>query len=295
VSLHLDPCNSDTDGDGMQDGWEYRSAIDLNNAGCGVPAYPTPCAPATPYPFKVSYPNPLDGTDAGVDYDGDWITAKNEYTAWYRHPGHDLTTAGMWYSDGLQASQDDASITSCVGMAPYAPLALPAAYTLDTDAPGRPGYGCLSDDERDEDGDGLSNNEELNRGTSAAGFWKTIFPNETNFRVNYAGTNWLDGDTDGDGIVDGLDDQDFDDFLNIEELRRGRQSVDDQSVSTGITTGLWVDAFNPCLPWPDSRTCPRYVPPTGAWTPFESPAIAPRWPLWSGSTPPTHPLMPRPS
>ena len=66
----------------MQDGWEYQSAIDLNNPGCNNPAYPTPCAPAVPYPWKVSYPNPLDGGDGGIDFDGDWIPAWQEYQAW---------------------------------------------------------------------------------------------------------------------------------------------------------------------------------------------------------------------
>ena len=44
---------------------------------------------------------------------------------------------------------------------------------------------------------------------------------EPDFKTTFLGTDWLDNDTDGDGVVDGLDDQDYDDFLNVEELSRG--------------------------------------------------------------------------
>jgi hypothetical protein len=277
----------------MQDGWEYQSAIDLNNhAGCSVP-YPTPCAPAMPYPSKMTYPNPLDGTDANTDYDGDWLTGAQEYTAWARHAGHNLTPAGMWYSEGLQASQNTAGSSTCVGMPVPAPLAGVAGYSLDTS-----GNGCLDDSERDEDGDYLTNAEEVATMMSAPTWWSGIYT-EVGFRTVYKGTNWLDPDSDGDTVVDGLDDQDFDDFLNIEEMRRGRQSVDKDGVATGITTGLWVNPFNPCLPWTSSRTCPVGIPLNGpVWAPFVAPGqdpIKPRWPLWSGSTPPAHPMTTLPS
>ena len=65
----LDPCKKDTDGDGIEDGWEYWSAKDLN-------------AEAVPFPGKKPYPNPLDGGDTGVDFDGDSLTSKEEFNAW---------------------------------------------------------------------------------------------------------------------------------------------------------------------------------------------------------------------
>ncbi len=46
------PCKLDTDGDGVSDGFEYESALDLNSR-------------ALPYAGKKPYPNPLDGSDAG--------------------------------------------------------------------------------------------------------------------------------------------------------------------------------------------------------------------------------------
>ena len=297
ISLKLNTCSNDTDGDGMQDGWEYQSAIDLNNPGCNNPAYPTPCTPATPYPWKVSYPNPLDGGDAGYDFDGDWIPAWQEHQAWMRHSGHDLSMAGMWYSDGLQASQDDPSITSCVGLAPPAPLLGNSSYSLDRD-----GDGCLNDNERDEDNDYLTNGEELSAQLSSIGWWSSVYDTENAFRYSFTGTNWLDGDTDGDGVVDGLDDQDHDDFWNVEEIERGSASVDSSGGSTGVTTGLWVNPFNPCLPWTGSRTCPIGVPASGTiWAPFpdrQGRLPQPRWPLWGTaawpSGLPTHPIS-RPS
>ena len=68
-----------------EDGWEYKSAFDLNQRvrAPAARAYPTPCAAGCrPYPGKRAYPNPLDGTDAGTDYDGDWLTRAQEHQAW---------------------------------------------------------------------------------------------------------------------------------------------------------------------------------------------------------------------
>ena len=67
-SLRLDPCNADTDGDGVEDGYEYQSAKDLNDD-----EYQNPNA-YLPYPAKTPYPNPLYKTDADTDYDGDTLT-----------------------------------------------------------------------------------------------------------------------------------------------------------------------------------------------------------------------------
>ena len=40
------------------------------------------------------------------------------------------------------------------------------------------------------------------------------------YPITYAGTKPFDADTDGDGMLDGADDQDFDDIPNIMELSR---------------------------------------------------------------------------
>ena len=52
-----DPTLADTDGDGVTDGYEYSSAVDLNNDD-----YRRPTA-SLPYPGKRPYPNPLDAGD----------------------------------------------------------------------------------------------------------------------------------------------------------------------------------------------------------------------------------------
>ena len=81
------PCNADSDGDGMSDGFEYQSAIDLNN-GVG----------SLPYPGKRPYPNPLNA-DGGTDYDGDGLTASQEHALW-RYVGPNALP--LSYSAGLK-------------------------------------------------------------------------------------------------------------------------------------------------------------------------------------------------
>ena len=79
--------------------------------------------------------------------------------------------------------------------------------------------GYVSDDERDEDADGLNNYYEVG-GPMTAGLWNGCYPSEGEYPIKYAGTKAYDADSDGDGILDGADDQDFDDVPNIMELSR---------------------------------------------------------------------------
>lgn len=75
--------NADSDGDGIEDGFEYFSAKDLNGA-------------SLPFPGKRPYPNPLDPADADIDHDGDGLTLANEFRAW-RFTGRPFPLS---YSDG---------------------------------------------------------------------------------------------------------------------------------------------------------------------------------------------------
>ena len=75
LALKLDPCIGDTDGDGVEDGFEYQSALDLNNDDYQH------ANESLPYPGKTPYPNPLFA-DADVDYDGDGLTLAEEYKLW---------------------------------------------------------------------------------------------------------------------------------------------------------------------------------------------------------------------
>src|SRR3954465_715967 len=89
-TYHLDPCNPDSDGDGMVDGYEYRVALDLNYNGASLP-----------YPGTGPWPRPWAATDGAEDFDGDGLTLAEEYRLWW-FKGHQFPVAE--YSDGLQAS-----------------------------------------------------------------------------------------------------------------------------------------------------------------------------------------------
>ncbi|MFP5371603.1 MAG: IPT/TIG domain-containing protein [Actinomycetes bacterium] len=100
-SLELDQCKRDTDGDGVEDGYEYRSAVDLNDDEYQQPNQ------SLPYPAGRPYPNPLDATDKDVDFDGDSLTLTEEYKLWLFTIGANAANRRLdllTYSDGLQHS-----------------------------------------------------------------------------------------------------------------------------------------------------------------------------------------------
>jgi len=342
--LKLDTCKLDTDGDGVEDGYEYRSAQDLNDDD-----YQSPDA-YLPYPVKRPYPNPLFA-DGGVDYDGDGLTLADEQALW-RH-----TTArwaprdllALTYSDGEQYTRDlaatayrsapadespaqrsahaqwfflrdaaaqgysESALLNFNGLTVASPVKAQAGpagdavvtdlerHYFDADHNGR-----LRDDELDEDADGLSNYDEV-RGSLSPSWWTTFHAKERAYVVEYAGTQLDDPDSDGDGVLDGADDQDHDDIPNVRELSRrlsGGEELDGSLWSVGAAPGTiewlrgyddiqkrpaelyfgnasypwalpaaqparaWVNPFNPCLPNPHSRTCPPRIPSTNAWAPW---------------------------
>jgi hypothetical protein len=267
---HTDPCKADTDGDGVTDGYEYQSALDMNN----TTPFNVPNA-ALPYPGKRPWPNPLDPTDATTDHDGDGLTMADEFQLW-QYYGHN--TLPLNYSDGKQASAQVA-----------APSDPKLAY-MDMD-----GNGVLSDDERDADSDGLGNWDEK-YGRMTQDWWDSEMngshgrPLEKRYLNTFPGTSMVDPDTDGDGILDGADDQDHDGLSNAFEISRpwdwqytyvsgrwfpfihnGPQPKDYASSSEdphgpvldGVGPNWWarVQPFNPCKPlW--SSTCNLH-PPSG--------------------------------
>jgi hypothetical protein len=253
LGYQLDPCNADTDLDGMSDGYEYYSALDLNGA-------------AYPYPGLKPWPNPLDPSDADgtSDFDGDGLSNSQEYVLWAAtKSGFPLTQ----YSAGTQNSG---------GRRPT-PVATPY---LDLDRDGN-----LTDDERDFDGDGLSNMVELNFRLTQ-GYWTGVYKSEKPYiRRQFGETSPLVADSDGDGIPDGADDQDNDGWSNFAEAQLSREQI-----------GYRVQPFNPCLPDPHSPTCSRYVIiGSSPWPPFDGSqdlddAIPFAWPnvirpTWDGTPP----------
>jgi len=217
--IHTDPCNADTDGDGVPDGYEYMSALDLNSK-------------ALPYPGKRPYPNPLDPTDANIDHDGDGMTMAEEYAGWVRYADSKFP---LNMSDGTQNTG---------GV-----QAVPAGKEfLDLN-----GDGKLTDDERDIDNDNLGNWVEAH-GPMVREWWLIPYKQEKLYSPAYPGVDWLDPDSNGNGVIDGLDDQDHDGWNNMSEVSR---------------TTYWVNPYNPCLPDWKSPTCSLHPPPPEtAWPPF---------------------------
>ena len=237
LEYHVDPCMADTDGDGLFDGYEYDSARDLNSHDAGVSG--------NPYPGVRPWPNPLDPTDARDDFDGDGLTLSEEYALWWRS-GHTFPVTK--YSDGTQAS----------GGTVLAGVDNPLDLNAD---------GVLTDDERDADGDGLSNVVELHlRGVQS--WWEKVMSTEPRYTLrHFADLDPTVTDSDGDGVADGADDQDVDGYSNVEEMQLKR--AQDANNPTAHETILLVDPYNPCMPNPHAATCARYVPVgVDPWRPF---------------------------
>jgi hypothetical protein len=297
AQINTDSCKADTDGDGVSDGYEYKSALDLNDD-----EYQEPNSLVF-YPVKKPYPNPLYAGDANTDFDGDSLTLSEEQALWMYmwNVAHTeaRTLTPLSYSDGEKYSRADRvggydkrnefiawtvahnyssvelrdpvnSLTATqkrfdlfdFDRTPSTPPQVDSS--LDT----RPD-GWLSDDERDEDADGLSNYDELH-GRMTSAYWSGCYTDEPPFHIQYAGTSPVDADSDGDGTIDGADDQDHDDIPNVMELSRIDASgvdtdvdaleckVGSAAVKKGESTFGRVNPFNPCLPDRFSRTCPSY-------------------------------------
>jgi IPT/TIG domain-containing protein len=211
--IGTDRCNKDTDGDGVEDGFEYFSAIELNSNNL-------------PYPGKRPYPNPLDGSDRGKDFDGDGLALGEEFAAWVMTG----RPAQLTYNDGRQVTGP-----------PQAPPGGQAYLDLNGD-------GVLSDDEKDVDGDGIGNWDEI-RGRMDIGKWPGY---DTDPPTAFLQPSFLDADTDGDGVNDANDDQDHDGVDNLTEM-----------LSVPANPGPYTPQadpndyhpYNPCMPDPASRTC----------------------------------------
>jgi hypothetical protein len=318
LSVLLDVCNADTDGDGAEDGYEYQSARDLNDD-----EHQTPNT-YLPYPRKLPYPNPLDGQDGNTDHDGDALTLVEEYKLWNyaATAGSPRTLERLTYSAGEQFSAStrsggtgnrvpylaavgydkQASFVNWAASAGYGSVRLSDLSDVeywngghmyeirDFDrSGGQPtlleqtyynhlGGTMLDDSERDEDADGLSNWAET-RGCMRQGYWTGLYKKEAPYPLEYAGTSHDDPDSDGDGTLDGADDEDHDDIPNVMECSRSLaagQPEDDPNANPGPTLPDgrawegWVNPFNPCLPYTRSRSCKQIVTLDEGWAPFNT-------------------------
>lgn len=288
--VSTDPRVKDTDLDGLEDGWEYYAAKDLN-------------VKAVPYPGKRPFPNALDPSDANIDFDGDFLRTGEEHTLW-KYTGRKFDAARLnngiedsplGYSDGTQTSRREQApaappFTRFGGLyddAKWTEPTYPDFLSADNDS-------VWSDDERDGDRDGLSNVAEDHFLTQST--WNgnlaqcedpTVEKWEDNKEGEYYGSfsvrpfaepKMLDPDTDGDGLLDAEDDQDNDDVPNYSEMDL-RCDQDATMVDTDNDDVLDapnpdyepnVHPYNPCAPhggfWvpvpniPMARTCPRYKP-----------------------------------
>jgi hypothetical protein len=334
TQLKTDPCLMDTDGDGVKDGYEYKSAVDLNNDDYQEPNQ------SLPYPGKRPYPNPLDPSDPNTDFDGDSLQLSVEQGLWHSStnpPDRQLDTP-LTYSDGLQHSiyehragegnrrfaalpaagyskqVDFGNWASAAGYRSNLRVPDPNStgpgqfvtvslfdFDLDPSTPEQELHydfdnsGFLSDEERDEDADGLTNFDE-NLGRAQANWWTSCYSAEGPYYITYSDTDLTDADTDGDGVRDGADDQDHDDYPNVMELSRIVASgIDDREIGEACRVAeaiedmfegvdppwYWhpdeygrVNPFNPCLPEPWSRTCNRSPSFTQKWAPFDQ---SPNW------------------
>ena len=322
MSLKLDPCKADTDGDSVEDGYELRSAQDWNDdeyqAANGY----------LPYPAKRPYPNPLDKGDADTDHDGDTLTLKEEYDLWRftvaagapRDLGALTYSAGEQYSiytrdasgrrrpalaaAGYDKQADflawadrsgyrtvevaDVGVDWFAARTPYDIRDMDrsggvenvpngSAYAAETTYYDANNDTRLSDDERDEDADGLSNFDETRGCMASQEYWTKLYSKETKYYLTYSGTSLDNPDSDGDGVRDGADDADHDDLPNLMECSR--------SLATGLAiepTNLpdpppgrlaalpngVVSPYNPCLPSWTSRSC-NDTPTIGeGWAPW---------------------------
>jgi hypothetical protein len=270
-SIKTDSCLRDTDLDGVEDGFEWRSARDLNGA-------------AVPYPGSRPYANPLDSSDANADFDGDGLRLSDEYRLWERYSADGAVRStrpgsldDLLYSDGFQYSRNvDAPAAGSL-----------LAWSLDLDDSTK-----LRDDERDADNDGLGNWDEAT-GKMTEAWWPavhngTIEPKESQYpAIDFLDNEdtaprfdaLVDPDMDGDGVLDGPDDADHDGVSNMFEVRRPGNWSTQAWVGPGRTatpsanSWAYTNPFNPCKPLASSR-CHAH-PPIGYYDSDERPETGP--------------------
>ena len=292
--LRTDQCKPDSDGDGVTDGYEYQSARDLNDDEYQEPQtiLPAPRSART----RTRCPPTRTST----------TTATRCCSARSSRSGRPIATRRP-----VSTTSSTPTATSTPPTAATAPAGAPARWSAPTRRPSTPTSSAgpvrpatarsvtstgtarsprtrlryfdldldikLSDDERDEDADGLTNYDEAT-GRNTSGYWAACYKSEKPYRITYAGTDFVDPDSDGDTVRDGADDQDNDDVANLMELSRraaayprGPDGVcgKDGSAASAAPAHGRVNPYNPCLPYVNSRTCERHPAIDNSYAPFD--------------------------
>jgi hypothetical protein len=316
-SLGLDECNVDSDRDGVEDGYEYKSAIDLNDDN-----YQHPNA-SIPYPETRPYPNPLDGTDADVDHDGDTLTLMDEYRLWkYTIKQGGPRSLNLSYSAGDQYSKGRLAAASydkhqqflswassagyrTVDLVNISGLTLPLAYEdLLVGMPNR--FGATSNYSIDDlnrsgttdaweptyfDGTGDGYVDDAERDEDADGlpnqweatgcmtqdYWKGLYEDEAPYYLTYDRNDFKLDNADSDG--DGIrDGADDEDHDDIPNVMECSRAM----AAAGAPLRSWqgfVNPFNPCLPHPASRACNQH-PQVGPGAKTWAPFNVDEWPTY---------------
>jgi Bacterial TSP3 repeat len=307
-----DPCKADSDGDGVTDGYEIQSATDLNDDEYQIAQTVLPYPEKRPYPNALFADAGVDydgdsltlGEEfslwqgsrdhAGLDplsySDGNQYSVYNRDASGHR-PGSPRQDPYAKYANFFNWANAAGYGHVSFGGSSYLLLDFNHNGTVSTSRSvdgvepdyyrSEQGYydfdsdGKLSDDERDEDADGLTNYDETH-GRMLPTYWGGCYAREAQYPVAYAGTDPVDADTDGDGVRDGADDQDHDDLPNVAELSRNAasghlivNSCSDKNAATHSPDPGRVNPFNPCLPDANARTCVRHPGLGGAPAPFD--------------------------
>jgi len=206
----------------------------------------------------------------------DGYAKQGDFLAWAAGAGYDQVglsdLADEWYEprtpyDIRDSDRSGGAAGTVPAGAAYAPEV--RYYDFNDD-------GWLSDAERDEDADGLTNFDET-RGCGVRTYWNELYDKETPYYIgDYGVLQHDDFDSDGDGVRDGADDLDHDDIPNTMECSRNMASGDPEDPRPtdadppAHPAESFVNPFNPCLPHVRSRTCNRFPSLSSPWAPFNA-------------------------